>query len=68
MDSLVSIGWVVSDETSGLGYGTLLAFLALLGMPVIGLVVGFVWGFAESGMYVIFARWFPDFCIHFFDS
>ncbi len=33
-DVLVSIGWITSASTPGVGYGTALAFLALVGMPV----------------------------------
>lgn len=56
IDILVSIGWVVSSETPGLSYGTALAFLALIGMPslfaifgfLIGVIVAFLYNFASG--------------------
>ena len=38
IDVLVSVGWVSSTSTPGLGFGTALAFGALLAMPVIFLI------------------------------
>ena len=51
IDALVSMGWVTTTETPGLSYGTILAFGALIGMPVIGLISGFVAGIAGGLMY-----------------
>ena len=35
IDTLVSFDWLTSAETSGLSYGTILAFGAVIGMPLI---------------------------------
>ena len=58
IDTLVTIGWITSSETPGLSYGTILAFGALLGMPIIFAVVGFVVGIIGAILYNIFAKWF----------
>ena len=42
IDALVSIGWINSTETPGLSFGTILAFGALIGMPLIFAVFGFI--------------------------
>ena len=55
---LVSIGWISSVSTSGVGYGTALAFLAIVGMPIIFATFGLVLGVIEALLYNIFARWF----------
>ena len=56
IDVSVSAGWAasVAAETPGLSIGTLLAFGAIVGMPGIGLIVGFVTGFVEA---VCFNTW-----------
>ncbi len=46
-DVLVSIGWITSASTPGVGYGTALAFLALIGMPVTFAAFGFIVGLIE---------------------
>ena len=43
-DALVTSGWVTSTSTPGLSFGTVLAFGALVGMPLIGSVLGCVSG------------------------
>ncbi len=58
IDTLVSLGWITSSETPGLSIGTLMAFGALIGMPLIGLVVGFFTGILEALLYNIGAQWF----------
>ena len=58
VDALVTLGWVVTTETPGLSYGTVLAFGALIGMPLIGLVVGLVIGFISAILYNLYAKWF----------
>ncbi len=65
IDILVTIGWVVSAETPGLSFGTLLAFGALIGMPVIFAVVGFLLGLFEAVLYNLFAKWFGGLRIDF---
>ena len=54
-DILVSTGWITSGSTPGVGYGTALAFLALIGMPVIFAAFGFIAGLFEAILYNIFA-------------
>ncbi len=44
IDLFVSLGWLTSQETPGLSYGTILAFGALIGMPIIFAVLGFIVG------------------------
>jgi hypothetical protein len=58
VDSLVSFGWIASSETPGWSLGTILAFGALIGMPVIGVAVGFILGLIEAWLYNAFAKWF----------
>jgi hypothetical protein len=59
IDVLVSIGWVssASASTPGLGFGTVLAFGALIGMPIIFAACGFIVGLIEAFLYNVFARW-----------
>ncbi len=52
-DVLVSIGWITSVSTPGVGYGTALAFLALVGMPVTFATFGFMVGRIEVFLYNI---------------
>lgn len=58
VDALVSIGWVssVSAETPGLSYGTVLAFGALIGMPIIFAVPGLLVGAIGAFLYNVAAR------------
>lgn len=60
IDVLVSNGRISSTSagSSGLSYGTVLAFGALIGMPIIFASVGFIAGFIEAYFYNQFARWF----------
>jgi len=58
IDVLVSANVINSTETPGLSYGTALAFLALIGMPLIFASCGFVVGLIEAVLYNLFARWF----------
>ena len=62
IDTLVSIGWVdsMAAGTPGLSYGTLLAFGALIGMPVIGALFGFALGLLEGVLYKLFKALFPN--------
>lgn len=61
IDALVSLGWVTTSETPGLSYGTVLAFGALIGMPLIGAVAGFCLGIVEAFLFNWTARWFGGF-------
>jgi hypothetical protein len=58
IDALVTIGWVTTTETPGLSYGTVLAFGALIGMPIIFAAFGFVAGIISAILYNLFAKWF----------
>jgi hypothetical protein len=64
-DALVSSGWINSDSTPGLSYGTILAFGALIGMPIISAILGFLLGFVEAILYNLFSRWFGGLRIDF---
>jgi len=57
LDALVSLDWLTTDETTGLGAGTLLAFGALVGMPIIFAAVGYVTGLVEADIYNRYAKW-----------
>ena len=57
IDALVSAGWITCTETPGLGFGTVLAFLALIGMPLVFGGVGFVAGLIEAGLYNVCVWW-----------
>ena len=48
IDSIVSMNLISIAETPGLSMGTLLAFGALIGMPLIGLVSGYILGIIEA--------------------
>jgi len=65
IDALVSIGWITSQETPGLSIGTVLAFGALIGMPIIFAVLGFIVGLIEALLYNLFAGWFGGIEINF---
>ncbi len=58
IDTLVTIGWITSQETPGLSSGTVLAFGALIGMPIIFAVFGCVVGLVGAPFYNLFAKWF----------
>lgn len=58
IDLLVSFKWITTSETPGLSYGTLLAFGALIGMPVIFGFLGFLLGIIEAYFFNLFNRWF----------
>ncbi|MDA3860025.1 MAG: DUF3566 domain-containing protein [Melioribacteraceae bacterium] len=68
IDVLVSIGWVSSEDacTPGLSFGTVLAFGALVGMPLIFAMFGFLLGLVEAFIYNLFARWFGGMKFDFF--
>ena len=67
IDVLVSGGLLSSAamETPGLSYGTVLAFGALVGMPVIFATAGFLLGLVEAILHNLFARWFGGIKIDF---
>ena len=57
IDLLVSSGWTASTETPGLGSGTALAFLAIIGMPLLFGACGFIVGIIEAALYNFSVRW-----------
>ncbi len=65
IDALVTLGWITSDETPGLSYGTVLAFGALVGMPIFFTVAGFLLGLLEAILYNLYAKWFGGLRIDF---
>ena len=58
IDALVSMGWITFPSTPGLSFGTVLAFGALIGMPIIFAALGFAIGLVEAFLYNILARCF----------
>ena len=65
VDTLVTLGLINSAETPGLSIGTLLAFGALLGMPMIFSVLGFLLGLLEAILFNFVARWFEGMNLRF---
>jgi len=67
IDVLVSNGLLSSAamETPGLSYGTVLAFGALIVMPVIFTIAGFLLGIIEAILYNLVAKWFGGIKIDF---
>jgi hypothetical protein len=55
---LGSLGWITSNETPGLSFGTVLAFGALLCMPIIFDSFGFIARIIEALLYNLLTRWF----------
>ena len=60
IDSLVTLGILDGEkfETPGLSYGTVLAFGALIGMPLIFAGAGVALGIIEGIFYNLYARMF----------
>ncbi|APG59909.1 hypothetical protein [Christiangramia salexigens] len=65
IDSLVSLGWIDTPSTPGLSTGTILAFLALFGMPIIFAFFGFILGIAGAILFNIATRIFGKINIDF---
>ena len=57
IDILVSLDWLSAEkmETPGLSVGTILAFGALLGMPLLGMAFGFLAGLLGGVLYNLIA-------------
>jgi hypothetical protein len=55
----------ITYGTSGLSYGTVLGFGALLGVPLIFAFVGGVLGLFEALLYNVYVKWFDAIEIHF---
>ena len=60
LDVSVSMNWLQSKETTGLSYGTFLAFGALILMPLTGILIGFFTGIIEALLYNIWTQWMPS--------
>ncbi|WP_430931451.1 hypothetical protein [Saccharicrinis sp. 156] len=65
VDVLVTMNWMVSTETPGLSFGTVLAFGALIGMPLLFSAAGFIWGMIGAVLYNISVKWFGGINLHF---
>lgn len=67
IDAIVTVGWIdgAAVGTPGLSYGTLLAFGALVGMPLIGAISGFVLGIVEGILYSLVKKYIPSIGRHF---
>jgi len=67
IDLFVSLGLLSSERmfTPGLSFGTILAFGALIGMPIIFAIVGFLLGILEAILYNVFTRLFGSLNIDF---
>lgn len=54
---LYSFGGLFSDLlTTGINWGTLLAFLALIGIPIIFVITGFILGLIEAILFNLLAK------------
>ncbi|WP_411894422.1 hypothetical protein [Winogradskyella sp. A2] len=58
IDSLVTLEWITSNETPGLSYGTVLAFGALIGMPLIGVIAGYIFGIIQAFLFNLSSKWY----------
>jgi hypothetical protein len=65
IDLLVTLEWITSSETPGLSYGTVLAFGALLGMPILFGAIGYIAGVIEALAYNVFSKWLGQVRINF---
>ena len=65
IDTLVSMQVISSNETQGLSFGTMLAFGALIGMPIIFAGFGLVLGLFEAILFNLCAKWLPSVNINF---
>lgn len=58
IDTLVSLNILNTAETPGLSYGTVLAFGALIGMPLISAAIGLVGGAIGACLYNFISKRF----------
>ena len=56
IDALVTLQVITTQETPGLSYGTVLAFGALIGMPLIFAFCGFVFTIVGAYFYNLIAK------------
>lgn len=68
MDSLVSLGVINGIDTPGLSTGTILAFAALIGMPIIFLILGACFGAILAFAYNSYAKRFGGISIEWEDE
>lgn len=57
IDLFVTLGLITTQETPGLSYGTVLAFLALPLMPLYLAVFGFISGVIGTVVFNLFSKW-----------
>jgi hypothetical protein len=56
---IYAVGGTISDLLSiGLNLGTALAFLAIIGMPVMFVIFGYMLGIIEALLFNLFSSWF----------
>jgi hypothetical protein len=56
---IYAVGGTISDLLSiGLNLGTALAFLAIIGMPVMFAIFGYILGIIEALLFNLFSSWF----------
>lgn len=67
IDTLVSLGFLSAEimSTPGLSFGTILAFGALIGIPIIFAVLGFLFGIIEAVLYNLYTYWLGSLKIDF---
>ena len=65
IDTMVTFNILDFPQTPGLSYGTILAFGALIGMPLLFALVGFIGGLAEGILYNVCAKWLSGIEINF---
>lgn len=65
IDVLVSFKLLNSSQTDGLSYGTVLAFGAVIGMPVLFAMLGYILGLMEAILFNIFSSRFGGINIDF---
>lgn len=56
IDTAVTLGWMTTEETPGLSIGTILAFQALIGMPLIFALFGVVSGGVVAVLYAVASK------------
>jgi len=68
IDSLSSLGWMTAAESPGLSIGTLLAFGALIGMPLLFALAGFICGIFEATLFNFCSKHFGPFKTNIFQD
>jgi len=68
IDALVSANWLTHPETPGLSYGTILAFGALIGMPIIFAGFGLIIGIFEVLVFNGLSKWLDFLELNFEES